>query len=430
MTVEEILHRIVRAHLAMIVICVLLAVSAAAVLEVRTPAAFVAQVRLQTLSTAPTSPTEADALSSGVLALATSPPVVRTALQEIGAPSSPAIAADVATHDVSARRLGESAIVELTVTGEDSASAARLATALAGQVVDFLNSATRQAYVSELAMVDARNAKATRRVDRLRTRLLKARGLRDRENLTALLAAAQGSLTQIESERADLVLSDVNRDVVTPVDVREPTVEHVPSTMVPRLALGLLLGLLVGLTLAVARETLRPRLAGIRALARALDAPLLGSTSQTSAALANTLTLAARRQGVETLVIVGVDERDEKTAGQLLEAMPRVWDPELIAQEASEATQPLARGKVRTVGNNSAKVAGAARPPAALPWTLRFTNRFGVTSAEERSTGVVVVSVGSAALTDLDAVQDMLQALRWPVVGIVEVETHKVWSKK
>ncbi len=452
MTIEEILHRIVRAHLVTITVCVLLALSAAVALDARTPTSYLAQVRLQTLSTAPTSPTEADALGSGVLALATSPTLVQGALQDAGLPASQSDAADVAGHRVTARRLGESAIVELAVMDPDPTSAARTVTALAARVVTFMNSANRHEYETQLASIDRRRADASARVGRLQAQLLRARGPRNRGNVTALLGAAQASLTQAESERATLVLSDVNRDVVTPIDTAEPTVEQVPSTLVPRLALALLLGLLLGLTLAVLRETLSPRLAGIRALARALDAPLLGSTGQSSAALANTLTFAARRQGVETLVLVGVDERDEKAAGVLLEAMPRLWSPELIETDAEVAgarpsarptarpsARPTARPTVRAVDHPVAEPAGAPdnagagagqAAPVALSWPLRFTNRFGVTSAEERSAGVVVVSAGNAPRADLDAVQDMLRAIRWPVVGIVEVERRAVWAKK
>ena len=435
MTIDEILRRVVRAHLALIVICVLLSVAAAAALEVRTPTTYVAHVRLQTLSSAPTSPTEADALSSGVLAVATNPPVVRTALDKIGAPSSADDAADVAAHDVTARRLGESAIVELTVMSPDSSFAEDLATALAAQVIVVLNSANWQGYQGELETIEARKEAAGKAVDRLRTQFLAARGPRNRSNISTLLTAAQRSLNQVEDERAGLVLSAVNRDVVTPLGVREPTVERVPSSLAPRSALALLLGLLVGLTLAVVLETVRPRLAGVRALARALAAPRLGSTSQTSAALANSMTLAARRQCVETLVVVGVDARDEKQAKELLREMPQWWAPDPADDRVSVPDRPPVENDgfpdAMTADSLTGRGPGAPEAtPLSLSWPVRFTDRFGLTAAEELSAGVVVVSAGSALRADLDVLQDMLHALRLPVVGIVAIDSRRFGRRK
>ena len=58
---------------------------------------------------------------------------------------------------------------------------------------------------------------------------------------------------------------------------------------------------------------------------------------------------------------------------------------------------------------------------------MRFTDRHGVTPAEELAAGVVVVSSGNARRTNLEDVEDMVRAMRWPVVGVVEFTPHRQW---
>ena len=58
---------------------------------------------------------------------------------------------------------------------------------------------------------------------------------------------------------------------------------------------------------------------------------------------------------------------------------------------------------------------------------VRFTDRFGVTPEEEPTAGVVVVSSGTARRDSLDHVQDIVRAMRWPVVGVVEVAPRRGW---
>jgi hypothetical protein len=205
---------------------------------------------------------------------------------------------------------------------------------------------------------------------------------------------------------------------VVALDVTRPTVEPVSSNLLPRTALALLLGLLVGLAGAVLLETLRPRMAGIRVVARALDAPILGSTGQLHRSLAGSLTLAARRQGVETLVLVGVDDRDEKVTRMLLESLPSAWNAEEVARDRAAARASL-------VGNDGSSVDPTTS--VRMSSSVRFTDRFGVAPHEELTAGVVVVSAGNVRRTSLDGIEDMVRAMRWPVVGVVEVTPRRPW---
>jgi hypothetical protein len=59
---------------------------------------------------------------------------------------------------------------------------------------------------------------------------------------------------------------------------------------------------------------------------------------------------------------------------------------------------------------------------------IRFTSLEDVSSVDERTAGVVVVSDGSAHVRDLYRLQDRLTAVRWPVIGLVQVSHRKVRS--
>ena len=169
MTIDEILRRVVKAHLRTILLCLLIPVAVVALLDLRTPTTYVAQVRLQTTSTAPGSSTEAEGLSSRVLAIATTPGIVQQALRDAGEPDGAAHAVDVAAHDVTAERLGESSVVVLSVLDENRGVATRTASALATRVVRFMNQGDRQQYDATMADVESRLADAIARRDKLQT---------------------------------------------------------------------------------------------------------------------------------------------------------------------------------------------------------------------------------------------------------------------
>jgi hypothetical protein len=421
MTIDEILRRIVRAHLNTLLICALVPLAIVALVELRTPSTYTAAVRLQTLSSAPSSSTEAEGLSSRVLALATTPTVVQAALRQAGQPASSENAVDAATHRITAERLGESSVVVLSVLGDSPQGATRTVSALAQRVTRFMNQGSRERFDAALADVRARSAEALRRRDELQAHLSKTFGLQPRANLQTELSAAQNDLDQVLNEQSSLNLADVNRDQVVAVDATSPTVDRVASTLLPRAALAVLLGLLVGVALAVVMETLRPRIAGIRVLARTLDAPLLGATGDHEASLLRSMSLAARRQGVETVVLVGVDERDEKATRQLLHSMQA--SRQGMASPAGSVPAPQrAGGPLLDNGPGM-----PSDPTLAMSSQVHFTDRFGVTPAEEHTAGVVVISSGTTRRSSLDDVQDVIRAMRWPVIGVVEVTARRGW---
>jgi hypothetical protein len=403
MTLDEIFRRIVRAHLLLIGTCIALPLLAVLVMQVPQHKAWVGTVRVQVGSAAPTSTTEADALSSRVLALATTPSIVADALRSAKLAGNPEA---IAKHHVTSQRLGESPIVEISVDNADRALAARQAAALTDKVVTFMNQGNRQTFTAALREVKKQLASANAQRDNL-ARQLSSAGPARSAALQAELTSAQSTVDRLSASESSMMLAAANQDPVVAIDPQRPQLSRTPSTLIPRSALAILLGLLIGTAAAVALETMRPRVAGTRTVARLFNAPVLGSVSERMAALANAMTLAARRQGLETLVLLGVDPTDESIARRMLEEL----------RSTGASVDLLTRSKVggSTPAYDDAMVGGPT-----IPTQVRFSELVEIGPEEERTAGVVVVCSGAPLQRDLDVVDDIVRTMRWPVVGVLD----------
>ncbi|MGZ4536416.1 MAG: hypothetical protein ACXVXE_12790 [Nocardioidaceae bacterium] len=415
-------RRIVRGHLVIILFFTLVPLGAAIAYKAHQPPSYVASLRIQVVSTPASSSTEADALSSRVLALATTPSLLQAAEAHAGV--YPPVD-ELAKNHVSAQRLGESAVVELSVSDLDRASAENLVTAITKQVVRFMNQGDKARLDDFLRSTDQKIARLRAQQAHLVKVLQALSGRRARDNIQVQLNTLAGTLNQLTTERSSLVLADATRQEVVVIHNSRPDVQMVSNGLYPTAALALLLGLVLALTLSVTLETLRPRISGIRSLARLLHAPVLGNT-QRADSLANTMMLAARRQGVETLVLLGVEEKDEQIVTRMLEHLPT----ERAAVEPAPAPAPVKgnRGPVGNGNENGKSDAGLEEEV----WSnqVRFTDLAGVRPADERTAGVVVVSTGNALQRRLDSVNDGLEAMRWPVVGVVASAPLRRWLRQ
>ncbi|GAA1601687.1 hypothetical protein GCM10009804_67820 [Kribbella hippodromi] len=403
MTLEEMFRRIVRAHLGIILVCILLPMAGAAVLAARRPDPTVASLRMQVISAAPTSATQADALNSRVLAVATTPSLLSSALKAAKAPR------DVTTYalkNVTAQRLGNSPIVELSVSDDNAAAAKRIVSQLATRVTQFMNQGDQATFQATMTSLVRQIDSATATRDQLVAQLRGIADVTTRSDLSVRIQTVEQLLSQLIGQRATLMATEATRDQVVLVS-DTPDAVTAPSSMLPQLALALLLGLVLGLTTATLLETFRPRVNSIRALAHILEAPVLGKTSEPIENLRNTLALAARRQGVDAVVLMGADDSDAATVNKLLIGLSdRSSTPE-------RAKKPAGRddaGGVFDLGD--ATLSGFA--------DVRFTGLPAVTPEDELTAGVVVVSGGNVLLRRLDDLDDVLKAVRWPVLGVVQ----------
>jgi hypothetical protein len=109
---------------------------------------------------------------------------------------------------------------------------------------------------------------------------------------------------------------------------------------------------------------------------------------------------------VDAVVLMGADESDADTVSQLLFALSGFAS----APQRAKSTSP---GGIEDAGEPS--VLELDVPFA----NVRFTGLSAVTPQDEMTAGVVVVSGGTVLLRRLDDLDDVLKAVRWPVLGIV-----------
>jgi capsular polysaccharide biosynthesis protein len=331
---------------------------------------------------------------------------------------------DFAANHVAAQRVGESSIVELSVTDQDGAAAGRIAVALSAKVAAFMNNGDRAAFNAARSRLDKEVAAATRRRDQLTVRF---RGTAElsaaRASLQSQVQSADLLVSQLTTQRATLMVADATRDVVVPIGSTADT-RLVQSALLPQAALALLFGLVLGLTAATVLETIRPRVGSVRALARRLQAPVLGKSTEEIESLRNTMALAARRQGVDAVVLMGAEKRDVETVSQLLFVLSGSAPVRQRLKSPSSSRHRIE--KAEEDGVFELDEAGGA--PFA---NVRFTELSAVTPQDEMTAGVVVVSAGNVRLRRLDDLDDVLKAVRWPVLGIVHGPARRrFWGRR
>ena len=308
MEVGEAIQRILVQHWRLIVVLVLAGVCIGLVLGLRGPRLYAGSARVSLSSTDPQDAAMSQALADSGRAVVTSPSHVARALAAIGASRD---ANAVAEQHVGLQALGTSGVVELTVTDPDPHVAARLANALAQDLVatrrDMAHGAT-QSPDEQLANVQAELAKIDAQIARVDAQLAAA--------APADVPALAAVLSQLTSERAGLVqetlvLQGQQGPYATVIESAAPPSQPAPSQAPLLAALGGLLGLVLGIVCAAVIETLRP-VVGPRAVARTVGAPLLGelpaggrSRSTALGRVWGRLALVMRSAGVSSVEVFG-----------------------------------------------------------------------------------------------------------------------------
>jgi capsular polysaccharide biosynthesis protein len=456
MTIDQVLRRVVRGHAVLIVACVVLSTLAVGLYIEAQPKQWQATTRMQVASTAPGTASEAAALSSQVLAVATTPAVLREAAKTTGLTGD----LDKVAQRVTVERLGESAVVRLSYVGDDRTLADEFVGVLAADVTRLMNSLGRKGVDSALATVDQQMADAQRNRQQVLTQLSDTRGRIARTNVKLALAGVTNNIIALAQQRSSLVVEAAARDRVAVLDGNGPDVQVVSSGLVPRAALGALFGLMLGLALAATAEVLRPRIGGARDLARSLGVPLVGE-GMAPEDLGATLTLAARRRGVETLVLVPAEQRSRQATYQALrilrEPAGRVGSrhgvsPRVPGKSRSDTVRYPAAADNTAHGEHVDQVdqvdrtdqidqmdqveqaEQAEQVPAGTAMDspfgkVRFTTMSGLEPGDEFTAGVMVVSATSLRGLDLERLQDVLTVSRWPVVGVLDMHGTQ-WSPR
>ncbi|WP_076262058.1 hypothetical protein [Intrasporangium flavum] len=386
MTIDEAFGRVIRGHWLVILLCVLVPFGAAWYIGKNQPSSYEAVARIQMGSEAASSNVQADATSQRVLGIATSPGVVRQALDKGGLDTD---VATFAANNIDVRRVGVSPVMEIAVTDSSPRRATVIATSLTQDVIEFSN-------VGDQPAVAQRRTEVQHQLDALakqREQLVKKMPGASPNGVLALQAQLTSLTTtqgELERQLSDLDLSTATTARAVLLDpVREPTIP-LPAHVWQRAVLIALLGALFGVGLAAVLEAFRPRLPSPRAIARTLGVPHVGylphrdlapSTLGAAGPIADRLALLARRYDATQLLLVLVDPREEAWARSLAP---------LLGPQDGRSDHRLV---VQVLGREWAE-------PGERPV-------------------LVVLSPDQVSSAAIERTRALVEALGWPVVGLV-----------
>ena len=391
MTIDELFHRVVRGHWLLILTCIVVPVTAMFYLGGKQPVLYQAVGRLQFGSTLASSNVEADAASTRALGIVTSPGVIQQALAEAHVAADPT---QFALDHVNVSRVGVSPVIEVSVTQENPGKAALIDKSLINQLLDFSNSAGWKTGTDQVKSLDAVIATLTKQRDdlipQLRTVTLTTPGRQ--LSLQAQIGGIQASLADVMQQRSNLLVAAASRPSTALLDpVRTPTVP-IPGSTMQMSALAGLLGLIVGLGLAAGLETVRPRLRNSKAIVYAVGAPLIGHLRLHD--LGHPLGGAAISQVADRMALFGI----KYGSSRAMLVPVRVGD------------QPLAGQMAVALGTN-----GDVRTSHRLQCAAM--NGHWVEPGDHPV--IVVFSPAKIRARQLRPVQELIDSLDWPVLGVV-----------
>jgi len=392
-----------------LILCCMVAGALVAVVATIGEPTYTASTRIVLDTPDPSTRAASAAIADTVEAIARSPSQVRAALDSIDVDRD---AIEVADRRVSVSGLGSSAIVELSVTDGDAKVAAALANALSARVIATRKQVTSGSLDEELAALDERIvdvgeriARADATIDALNARLAAAGATESASDVRADRDAAvreRESLAQqrgvLESERVGIIGASAARPQPAIISRAAPPRDADPSRWLSFAILGGLMGLILGIGVAALAEVVRPTVVGGGALARELDAPLLGALRRQATAVdSEELATIAARVGLAA---------DAAGATEIL-LLPLA--PDTDVGPLADALRPALNGtgaRDRDLGPSHLHVR------AGDPWA-----RAPITNAE--TTAVVVVSPDAVKRADLVNAGSLLRLTPAPIIGLV-----------
>lgn len=471
MDVNEVLVRVFRGHWRLLLVCVLLPVLAVGVFVLRTPRTYDATARIQGGTVLPGTDTEADALLNLVEGVATSPATVNDALSAAHLHRDTAATA----AEIGVARLGSSTVFDVTVTDTQPRAAVLLAQQVTSRIVDYLNTVGNARTTSLLATLAKQEQDLSARRQQTAAQLTLATDAVTRANLQASLAGMDQELNDLNATVRQVQLgatpgsSSGAASVISPAISAQPAPGHLPADA----GLAVVAGLVLGLLAVTAVEMLRPRVAGARALARDLDAPMVGSLEMAPGrrprgqsarrrhgavefvvriepGLLVAVSGAVQRLRIELVLLTGpvpasyLDEaaaalrdqlhtHDERASlnGKAPELNGKAPDGPVIGRSETAPTIPaFSAGAGGAAVAPDAVVLLSERPP--LPAAAAVVERqprqvdvrpLGTTAAGEwtGTRGLLVLIPPLAPLRRVRSVGDLAASTGWPVLGVVEL---------
>ncbi|MGO4598870.1 hypothetical protein [Terrabacter sp. 2RAF25] len=399
MTIDDAFGRVIRGHWLLILLCIVAPYGVVSYVSRGEPDVYEAVARVQMGTELAASNVQADATSQRVLGIATSPGVVRSALDKARLRAD---ANDFAAHYIDVRRVGVSPVMEIVVTDTSPTRAATIAKSITNDVIRVSNVGDQPTSNQRRQGVQSQLNSLARQRNRLAAKLNNV----DPKGGAALSIQAQ--LTSLTTAQAELErqMSDLNLAAPSPSHAVLLDPVRVPSVALPRqdlqrAVLAALIGALVGGGLAAGLEALRPRLRSSRSIARALEVPHIGhlprldlSRRTTSAAgpVADRLALLARRYDASNTLAVLVDPRDEPAARPVAT---------LLGPDGEKARHRVA---CSVVGRD---------------WVEPGT-----------SPVIAVLSPRHVKVRALVDTMSFVDALGWPVVGMISYPRRWFWQRR
>jgi capsular polysaccharide biosynthesis protein len=430
--IDEIAARLLRQYWVVIVLCMAVPILIIAATVAKQPPQYTASARIDTGTTVPASNAQAQAIVSQVQGIATGKTVAAKALQTAGVTRN---LNTFVTKDVSVSGLGGSQVVDLKVTDRDPRVAAKLATALASEVVQSINSVGQSGLSTALAAVDKEIAKYSEQRSVLAEQ---AAANPKNQQLQAEVTGLDQVIGNFTGDHSRLLTQESTQGLATVLD--QPVVPQQPESKALKQKLGLaaVLGLVVGILIASIAETIRPSVPGARRVSRRLGAPTLGQLSRAGIRgqhtpdfdnLALRLRLAATYAEVSTVTLVDVNGEHE--LGDLAHELERSLtpDPDSMAIEAGAANDNNHHqgslgsgsnfGAVLVKGN---KLTAENQPLHIYPIAeMKHLGGLG-------RVGVLVLAGPVSRVSRIMALDDLVTSSGWPIIGVVGVpRAHRGW---
>ncbi|MFC4910288.1 hypothetical protein [Actinomadura gamaensis] len=373
---------------------------------------------------------------------------------------------DKVAKQITAKGLGTSTVVELTVKDRDAAVALKLARAIADEAVAEINTSNQGAIQAQLGQVNQQIGTLTRQ------QADASPGSTSYDRITSQLTDLRTNRTELQTQLANAG----NASVAQPAILAPKSDPTVMTAVVAGLG-----GLVLGILLAVLAELVRPTVPGQRRVARRLGVPLLGWLDRSpaeTAALGRTVRLAARKAGVAQVTVVPaagghlpaelVSQVAEAVYGDQTRIVPRpAPEPEparsaLNGKSHSRADEDGGEGNGDSgegdggtengEGSGGGGKAQVAPPPDEPPSTsvvraggravltrdsgetasptevtqpvelrsLTLVHAFeDVDPAADERFGVVAVAGPVTPVAGLESVRDLVAASGWPLLGVV-----------
>ncbi len=351
----------------------------------------------------------AEALVDSAIGVVTSPSQINRALARAGVVRD---RENYAEEHLDVESVGISSVLIFSVSDSDPNAAAAIANALAGTFVESRRTATTDPIEDRVGELSAELATVEERIAEIESSSTPSDSPVDPVTLEFSDALERRSEIRAQIDQLNQRLLSQGAPVVTDAAIPPPAAE--PRRLAVNLVIGGMLGLILGIAVAALVETLRPTIVGQDALARVLEAPVLGDLETGTPEwrdgrqvriLASRIQLAAGSAGVSEVNLATPDRSIdlESFAAKLRERTPGLKITVPGTQEADNPT-PHLRHATPSGSRTSLVRTGIATPSTA-----------GGSSAQ----GLVVVTPTVLQRSALNDVAHLLLITEWPLLGIV-----------